>query len=80
MARPTFIAFAAAAVATAVATAAADADAASAAASAAAATTFEVAVLEGREPIAKPAQTDADELEGRWCLAEPTDGEKEGEG
>jgi hypothetical protein len=79
MARPTFIAFAAAAVATAVATAAADANAASASASAAA-TTFEVAVLEGREPIAKPAQTDADELEGRWCLAEPTDGEKEGEG
>jgi hypothetical protein len=77
MARPTFIAFAAAAVATAVATAAADADAAS---TAAAAATFEVAVLEGREPIAKPAQTDADELEGRWCLAEPTDGEKEGEG
>ena len=64
MARPTFIALAAAAVATAVATAAADADAASASASAAAAT-FEVAVLEGREPIAKPAQTVADDLEGR---------------
>ena len=79
MARPAVLALAAAAVATAVATAAADADAASAAASAAAAT-FEVAVLEGREPISKPAQTDADELEGRWCLAEPPDGEKEGEG
>ena len=68
MARPAVLAFAAAAVGTAITAAAAAAD------------TFEVAVLEGREPISKPAQTDADELEGRWCLAEPPDGEKEGEG